>query len=108
MYATYIRDNGEEVIYHSGDVLKKDGTYRFTVIDYAGNATTMTIKKDTAVEFSFVDSVSGNIIQNGSVVNSSKIDFKILNKDNAFIEKVIRNGVIQLISVNVIDVFQVI
>ena len=95
IYATYTRNNGEEVIYHSGDVLKKDGTYRFTVIDYAGNATSLTIKKDTAVEFSFVDSDSGNVIENGSVVNSSKIGFKDLNKDSAYIEKVIHNGVIQ-------------
>ena len=95
IYATYTRDNGEETVYHSGDVLKKDGTYRFTVLDYAGNATTVTIKKDTAVEFSFIDSVSGNIIQNGSVVNSSKIRFDSINKDSAYIEKVSLNGVIQ-------------
>ena len=95
IYATYTRNNGEEVIYHSGDVLKKDGTYKFTVIDYAGNATTMTIKKDTAVEFSFAESASGNTIPNGGVVNSSKVNFKALNKDNAYIEKVLLNGVEQ-------------
>ena len=95
VYATYRINNGEEVIYHSGDVLKKDGTYRFIVVDYAGNATSITIKKDTAVEFSLVDSISGNIIPNGSVVNSSKISFSDLNKDGAYIEKVIHNGVIQ-------------
>ena len=93
--ATYTRNNGEEVVYHSGDVLKKDGTYRFTVVDYAGNATSVTIKKDTAVEFSLTDSVSGNIVQNGSVVNSSKIGFNDLNNDSAYIEKVIHNGAIQ-------------
>jgi hypothetical protein len=95
IYATYTRNNGDEMIYRSGDVLKKDGTYRFTVIDYAGNATSVTIKKDTAVEFAFSDSVSGNVIQNGSVVNSSKISFKDVNKDGAYIEKVIHNGAIQ-------------
>jgi hypothetical protein len=95
IYATYTRNNGEEVIYHSGDVLKKDGTYRFTVIDYAGNATTTTIKKDTAVEFSITDSTGGNEVQNGSVINSSKISFKSLNKDSAYIEKIIHNGVVQ-------------
>jgi len=95
IYATYTRNNGEAENYHSGDVLKKDGTYRFTVIDYAGNATSLTIKKDTAVEFSFVDSDSGSVVENGSVVNSSKIGFKDLNKDSAYIEKVIHNGVMQ-------------
>ena len=94
-YATYTRNNGEEVIYHSGDVLKKDDTYRFTVIDYAGNATTITIKKDTAVEFSFTESVSGSVIPSGGIVNSSKVSFNSLNKDGAYIEKVILNGVVQ-------------
>ena len=95
IYATYTRNNGEEVIYRSGDVLKKDGTYRFIVLDYAGNATTMTVKKDTAVEFSFVDAISGSVVQNGGVVNTSKVNFNVLNKDSAYIEKVIRNGVTQ-------------
>lgn len=95
IYATYTRNNGEEVIYHSGDVLKKDGTYRFTVIDYAGNASTLTIKKDTTVEFSFTEANSGTVILNGSVVNSSKINFKALNKDSAYIEKVLKDGVLQ-------------
>ena len=95
IYATYTRNNGEETYYRSGEVLKKDGTYRFTVIDYAGNASTFTIKKDTIVEFAFIESVSGSVIQNGSVVNSSKIGIDILNKDSAYIEKVLRDGVVQ-------------
>ena len=95
IYATYTRNNGEEVVYHSGDILKKDGTYKFTVLDYAGNATTITLKKDTVVEFEFVETVSGTVIQNGSVVNSTKVDFNALNKDSAYIEKVLLNGVAQ-------------
>ena len=55
----------------------------------------MTVKKDTAVEFSLVESVSGNTVQNGGVVNTSKVSFKALNKDSAYIEKVMRNGVVQ-------------
>ena len=95
VYATYTRNNGEEVIYRSGEVLKKDGTYRFTIIDYAGNATTMVIRKDTMVEFSFIETNTGVEIQNGFVVNSSKIGFHALNKDSAYIEKVLLNGVLQ-------------
>ena len=95
VYATYTRNNGDAVVYRSGDVLKKDGTYRFVVIDYAGNATSITVKKDTAVEFSFVDSVNESEIYNGGVVNSSKISFKDLNKDGAYIEKAIHNGTVQ-------------
>ena len=95
MYAFYTRDNGEAVAYRSGEVLRKDGTYRFTVMDYAGNTTMLVIKKDTAVEFAFIEQNSGSVIQNGSVVNSSKISFDALNKDSAYIEKVILNGVLQ-------------
>ena len=95
VYATYTRNNGEAVVYHSGDVLKKDGAYRFVVTDYAGNATTLTIRKDTVVEFSFTESVSGNVIQNGGVVNTSKVLFNALNKDSAYIEKVLHNGVLK-------------
>ena len=95
IYATYTRNNGEEMIYRSGEVLKKDGTYRFTVMDYAGNITKLTIKKDTIVEFEFYESNTSTPIQNGSVVNSSKIGFKVRNKDSAYIEKVLLNGVLQ-------------
>ena len=94
-YATYTRDNGEEANYKSGDVLKKDGVYRFTVKDYAGNVATMTLKKDTAVEFAIVDSNTETVVQNGGVVNSNKVEFDVLNKDSAYIEKVILNGVVQ-------------
>lgn len=95
IYAIYTRNNGEEVVYHSGDVLKLDGTYRFTVIDYAGNAATLTVKKDTFVDFAIVESSTGTVVQNGSVVNTSKVAFNILNKDSAYIERVLKNGVVQ-------------
>jgi hypothetical protein len=55
----------------------------------------LTIKKDTAVEFSFIEANSGAVIQNGSIINSSKINFKVLNKDSAYIEKVLKDGVLQ-------------
>ena len=95
MYATYTRNNGEESIYRLGDILTKDGTYRFTVMDYAGNASMLTIKKDTIVDFAFVEVVKESFVQNGGIVNSSKIRFDALNKDSAYIEKVIRDGIIQ-------------
>ena len=95
IYATYTRNNGEVQVYRAGDVLKMDGTYKFTVIDYAGNAATLTVKKDTAVEFALVDERNETVIQNGCVVNSSKVEFRSLNQDNAYIEKVLLNGVLQ-------------
>ena len=95
VYATYTRNNGEEMLYRSGDVLRMDGTYRFTVTDYAGNASTLTVKKDTAVEFAFVESSTGTVVQNGSVVNVSKVALDILNKDTTYIERVLKDGVVQ-------------
>ena len=95
VYAIYTRNNGEEGIYKSGDVLKKDGVYRFTVMDYAGNATMLTIVKDTIVDFAVIESNKGTTVQNGGVVNSSKVQLEILNKDSVVIEKVLRDGVIQ-------------
>ena len=92
IYATYTLNSGEKMSYVSGETLKKDGTYKFYVIDYAGNATTITIKKDTVAEFTLTDSVSGMEILNGGVVNSSKIDFETVNGDSAYIESVLLNG----------------
>lgn len=94
-YATYTVNNGEELAYNPGDVLKRDGTYRFTVVDYAGNVSKLTVKKDTAVEFEFIESTTGSAIQNGGVTNSSKVTFDTLNKDTSYIEKVFKDGVLQ-------------
>lgn len=95
VYATYTRNSGQEEMYRSGDVLKKDGVYRFTVKDYAGNAATYTIKKDTVVEFSVVESNTGRTVQNGGVVNSSKVELEFINKDSVKIDRVLKDGVIQ-------------
>lgn len=92
-YAFYTRNQGKEVAYQSGTVLKQDGTYRFTVIDYAGNITTMTVKKDTAVEFEFFESSTGNVLENGSVSNASKIKFDSVNNDKVTLVAVVHNGV---------------
>ena len=92
---TYTWNNSEEKVYTKGQVLSRDGVYRFMVIDYAGNATAFTIKKDTIVEFAFTETHSSAILQSGSVINSSKVSFTSLNGDSAYIEKVFRNGVLE-------------
>ena len=94
-YATYTLNGGEPVIYNSQDVLKRDGIYRFTVVDYAGNVASFVIKKDTIAEFSFVESNSSAPVRNGGVVNSNKVDFEPLNKDSSYIEGVFKDGVFQ-------------
>ena len=92
---TYTLNNSAEKVYKFGDKLSKDGVYRFVVTDYAGNMATLTIKKDTIAEFSFVESNSTTEIPSGGVVNNSKVEFHVLNKDSAYIEKVYKNGVAQ-------------
>jgi hypothetical protein len=92
---TYTLNNSAEKVYKFGDKLSKDGVYRFVVTDYAGNMATLTIKKDTIAEFIFVESNSTTEIPSGGVVNNSKVEFHVLNKDSAYIEKVYKNGVAQ-------------
>lgn len=92
---TYTCNNSEEMVYTRGEKLSKDGIYRFVVVDYAGNVSSITMKKDTMVEFALIESNTSAVIRNGSVVNSSKISFDILNNDTAYIEKVLKNGVVQ-------------
>lgn len=92
---TYTWNNSEEKIYTLGQKLTRDGVYRFVVSDYAGNMSQITIKKDTTVEFSFIKVNSSTPIQNGGVVNSSKVSFESLNGDSAYLEKIYRNGVLQ-------------
>ncbi len=91
----YTCNNSEEKIYTRGEKLSHDGLYRFVVVDYAGNVSSVTMKKDTIVEFALIESNTSAPIRNGSVVNSSKVTFDVLNNDTAYIEKVLKNGVIQ-------------
>lgn len=92
---TYTWNNSEERVYTPGEKLNRDGVYRFVVSDYAGNMSAITIKKDTTVEFSFINVNSSTPIQNGAVVNTSKVGFEVDNGDSAYIEKVYKNGVLQ-------------
>ena len=92
---TYTWNNSEEITYTLGENIYRDGVYRFTVTDHAGNVVALTIKKDTVVEFALVESNSSAVIQSGGVINSSKVSFEALNGDSAFIEKAFKNGVLQ-------------
>ncbi|MGN1060298.1 MAG: hypothetical protein ACI4QN_01050 [Candidatus Coproplasma sp.] len=88
----YTLNGGEEVAYLPGSVLSKDGEYRFTVTDYAGNVAAMTVKKDTAVEYVFTETGSGKTVVNGAVVYSDKVAFSPKNGDSAYIKKVFLDG----------------
>lgn len=91
---TYLLD-GEEKEYVSNMILKRDGVYRFTVKDLAGNISSVTIKKDTVVEFEMTEIASNNIVINGGIICSDKVSFKALNGDSAFIKLVFKDGVLQ-------------
>ena len=93
-FCTYTLNGSEVKAYTPGEKLAKDGIYRFTVSDYAGNVSALTVKKDTMVEFYFKSNKSSSL-QNGEVVNYSKVEFGAYNSDTAYIEKVLRNGVVQ-------------
>ena len=92
---TYTWNNSEERVYTSGEKLIRDGVYRFVAVDHAGNLTAFTIKKDTTVEFEFINDNSSTQLQSGGVVNSAKVSFDALNGDSAYIERVYKNGVAQ-------------
>lgn len=94
-YCTYTLNNSEEKVYNPGEKLSLDGIYRFVAVDYAGNTAAMTVKKDTTVEFEFVEVNTSTALQSGGVVNDSKVEFKTVNGDSAFIEKAFKNGVLQ-------------
>lgn len=89
---TYVLNNAEEQPYHSGDVLHKDGVYRFKAMDKAGNVSTYVVKKDSAVEYHFEDERSIQALINGEVVNSRSVRFFVDNSDSAYIKKVFHNN----------------
>jgi len=86
------RSGGERVPYTSGDVLTADGTYRFYITDIAGNVFTATVRKDTLVEFTFLNSATDRTVENGGVINEGYARFMPVNSDSARIELVVLNG----------------
>ena len=92
-FCTYTVNNSAPRAYTSGEKLFADGVYRFTVSDYAGNVAALTVKKDTSVEFGFKSNRSPSL-QNGEAVNASKVEFFAINNDTAYIERVLKDGVV--------------
>jgi len=88
---TYVIGSGEPVEYQQGEKLYRDGRYRFTVSDIAGNTTSRALKKDTIVEFEFIEEATGRILQNGDVCNYNLVKYHDVNNDS-FLEKVYRDG----------------
>ena len=91
-YCSYILNNEPEKQYNAGDILYKDGIYRFKVVDKAGNVSTYTVKKDSAVEYRLEGAGVNEILENGGVTNSKSVKFFAENADSAYIKKVIHNN----------------
>ena len=89
---SYTLNNEEEKIYNAGDSLYKDGIYRFKAVDKAGNVSTYTVKKDSAVEYRLEGSGANEILVNGAVTNSNSVKFFAENNDNVYIKKVFHNN----------------
>lgn len=88
---TYLFD-GKEYAYAANQELKRDGSYLFVAKDLAGNTTTLTIKKDTVVEFEMTEVSTGTKVINGGVVCSDKVSFKALGGDSAYVKYVFKDG----------------
>ena len=89
---TYILNEETEKLYNKGDVLYKDGIYHFKVVDKAGNVSTYTVKKDSAVEYRLEGTGVGEIMVNGGITNGASVQFYAENADNAYIKKVFHNN----------------
>ena len=89
---TYTLNNETEKVYAAGDILYKDGIYRFKVVDKAGNISTYTVKKDSAVEYRMEGSGAGEVLINGGITNGTSVKFYPENADNVYIKKVFHNN----------------
>ena len=84
---------GERMPYKSGDVMTADGTYRFYITDVAGNIFTTMVKKDTLVEFAFINGYNDRPVENGGVITQGSARFVTVNKDSSKIDLIVLNGV---------------
>lgn len=88
---TYSLNGGSEVVYEKDSILYTDGVYRFTATDLAGNVSSYTVKKDSAVFFKLIETATGNLMVNGGIACTDKVSFEAIG-DDAFIEKVFHDG----------------
>lgn len=91
-YCSYILNNETEKVYNTGDVLYKDGIYRFKVIDKAGNGATYTVKKDSSVEYRLEGTGANEVLINGGITNGHSVKFYSEQSDSAYIKKVFHNN----------------
>lgn len=90
---TYTVSGGETKTYKAGMVLKEDGVYRFIEQDFAGNISTLTIKKDTIAEYVFYRSTGTieNPLAKGTVVNNDAVLLAGRNGDELTVKRIYRD-----------------
>jgi len=81
--------------YKLGDVIKKDGKYRFVVEDYAGNTSTYTIIKDTICDYQITNGAEGPVVEQGFIIGKGNAVFAALNGDSVKIKSVFLNEELQ-------------
>ena len=89
---TYTLNNEKEKAYETDQILYKDGVYHFKVVDKAGNVSTYTIKKDSAVEYRLEGTGVSEVLINGGVTNGNSVKFISSASENAYIKKVFLNN----------------
>ncbi len=89
----YTIGDGYIYSYTDKEVLTRDATYSFTITDKAGNISTFTIKKDTIVEFSAVESLTNRTVINGDISNNGNVVISGSNSEYVKVVKAYLNSV---------------
>ena len=83
-------DGEEEQPYTSGDIFYKDGNYKFSVEDIAGNRLEYSIIHKSVNRYTLTDRASEQPIVIGSVINNSEVVFRAT--DDSTVKTLLRNG----------------
>ena len=92
MIEKVIKRDGKVVNYTQGEALKTDGIYKISVMDIAGNIANLTIRKDTLVEYAFVETATNEELVNGGICSTNKVSFEKKEKGEVYLKKVFFNG----------------
>ncbi len=87
--------NSKVYTYEAQELLSKDGTYKFSLTDKAGNTLKFTIKKDTIVSFEALEDGSTRALVNGDVSNIGNITISSKDQDKITVVKAYLNGELQ-------------
>ena len=91
-YMASVSINGADAVkYESGKVFYRDGNYKFTVDDIAGNRLEYSIVHKSVNDFTLTDRTTDRPVLMGSVINNSSVVFRA--NDDSIVTTLVRNGV---------------